>query len=846
METFLDYFEPENYNLDLTLNREKKELRGVATITGFAKSNVVKLHAVGLEIDSVFLNDQPTDFIHSNEVLSLSSSPQKLSLKIEYKTALSNDMEGAYLSTYQHDSKTETIVTTQFESHYARRAFPCVDEPAAKATFDLKIALEDYSPGDIILANTPIKSQSKNTAIFETTPRMSTYLLAFIAGKFHGKTVKNAHGVKITTYAPLNQPLDSVDFANEVAAKSLDFYDDEFGVPYPLKKCDQVALPDFEAGAMENWGLVTYRESMSLADKTATLDTKKSVALTVAHELSHQWFGDLVTMNWWDDLWLNESFASIMEYMAVDALYPEFNIWEDFFTGDCLAALKRDAYPDVQAVHQSVANVEDIANLFDGAIVYAKGARLMFMLIRQMGWENFKKGLKNYFEKYAYKNTVGDDLWNELTPFANFDVKTFMNAWISTPGYPVIANGSQKRFLLSKASGRKLESILRDSPQDDGSSAQRATTTIQDSPAPTGAGCSEARPVTTGASERVLNSSLALGSSEYPISTLLDDMSGHYLINLSEPDFNAKLANFNNLSLEQKLRLLIDRDFLMKSGEVPAASLIDLLENFKFETSPAVWSIIATIGGDLKLFVDPESESEKQLKKFVGTLVKPNLEKLGLEPKKSDSEPEIRLRNLLLALDFYAETPENLQKLAQKYSDDLKSLDSEIRSDILDAKIYLDPKILDVYLEKYQTEPNPDIKGDLLFAMTLTKDEENLKKLVSLLKKPEIIKPQNHLYLFIYLYRNFKARSDVFSWLTENWDYVKKMSGDKTIADYPRYLANMIKTDAEKSVFWGFFADKKSNPALVRTLKIAESEIDSRLALVAQNKNSVTDRLAKI
>jgi len=795
MQKLLDFFEPENYNLDIKLNRETKTLHGLATIVGLTKSNEIRLHAVNLNIESVLLGDEPVNFTHQAGILSIISEPRdgrreqdgsrRVILRITYNTALNSNMQGAYLSDYQHNGRTETIVTTQFESHYAREAFPCIDEPAAKATFDLKITLEDYAPGDIILANTPIKSQDQNVVTFETTPKMSTYLLAFVAGKFHGKTIQNQHGVKITTYAPLNQNLDSVDFANEIAAKSLDFYDDEFGIAYPLDKCDQIAIPDFEAGAMENWGLVTYRESMLLADKSATMDTKKTIALTVAHELSHQWFGDLVTMEWWDDLWLNESFASIMEYLAVDKFHPEFNIWEDFFTYDCMAALKRDAYFDVQSVCQPVENVEDIANLFDGAIVYAKGARLMLMLMRTMGWDNFKKGLQSYFQKYAYKNAIGDSLWDELTLFADFNVKDFMNAWISTPGYPVVSGESQKRFLLDGTQDNKI----------------------------------------------------------YPIVKALDDMSGHYLIQLSEDDFTAKVADFVNLSLEQKLRLLIDRSFLAKSGEVSSASLLSLLLKFKDETSPAVWTIISAVVGDLKIFVDPESEDEKRLKRFVKNLIAPNLARLGLEPKTTDSEPDNRLRITILALNYYSENQDTLTLLAAKYQDNLKNLEAETRSDILDAKIYFEPQILDTYLQKYQTEPDPDIKGDLLFSMTLSKDEGNLQKLITLLSNPNIVKPQNHCQLFVRLYRNFKARYGTFEWLISNWEYLKNICGDKSIADYPRYVANMIRTEAEKTAFWQFFEDKKSDPALVRTLKIANAEIDARLKLIESNKKAVSDQL---
>ena len=512
MERLIEYFVPEKYKLDLTIDKLAKTIGGKVLVKGEALRENVKFHAVELKIERVLVNGEKGKFKCDGKILEiLDVVPGEAEIEISYHGNLNENMEGAYLSSYEYKGHTEWIVATQFESHYAREAFPCIDEPAAKAVFELVITT---AGDDKVLANTPVKNVVKNTTYFEETPKMSTYLLAWVIGEFHGRSVKNKHGVEIATYAPLNQDIDSVDFANEVAAKALDYYDDNFGVPYPLKKLDQVALPDFEAGAMENWGLVTYRESMLLVSKNATLGTKKGVALTVTHELAHQWVGDLVTMDWWDDLWLNESFASVMEYYATDYIHPEYKIFENFFVGDALAALRRDAYSGVQSVHQEVHNPEEIATLFDPAIVYAKGARLMLMLIRVMGWEDFCKGLKDYFEKYKYKNTVGDDLWKALDKYADFDVRKLMHSFIDEPGYPVVEskNGKgnfreyvQRRFLI------------------DGEMRQ----------------------------------------SEWPIPEVLEDMSGHYILNLSEVEFEARLARFDELTLEEKLRLLIDKSLIV-------------------------------------------------------------------------------------------------------------------------------------------------------------------------------------------------------------------------------------------------------------------------------------------
>lgn len=830
MEQFLDYFIPEKYDLSLSIDKRDETLSGQLTITGHPNPNspepVIKLHATDMDLikvcynnyftDICFLGTNPAEIAHhasyEDDVLTIyniNPDPKTpVEIFIVFNRKLNHNMQGAYLSTYQHQGKTETIVATQFESHYARECFPCIDEPSAKAVFNLKIT--DYDPDDTVLSGMPIvdvswqdqvgnvhtdqksidrKTFSSRTTIFAPSPRMSTYLLAFVVGKFHSKTITNRHGTKITTYAPLNQPIDSVDFANHIASRALEFYDHEFGLPYPLPKLDQVALPDFEAGAMENWGLVTYRESMLLADQTASLPTKKSIALTVAHELSHQWFGDLVTMQWWDELWLNESFASIMEYFAVDAIHPEFKIWENFFTGDCLVALKRDAYKDVQPIHQDVNHPAEIATLFDSAIVYSKGARLMLMLIRLMGWNNFKQGIKDYFKKYQYQNTIGDHLWNCLRPYADFDPKAFMHAWITQPGFPVISEDqSMKRFLLDSS----------------------------------------------------------LKPASWPLPQLEQDMSGHYILNLKETTFAQQLASFNRLGMEEKLRLLIDRSLIVKTDLAPSASLLDLLPHFKTEDSPAIWTIIASVISDLKVFFKPDSPAETVFKNFVFSLIETKLAEIGLKTHPQDDEDRLSLRSILLALNFYAENPANLSKLASFYRNDIARLDPETRADILDAKIHTDPKIFSTYLEKYQTVADPELKLDLISAMALSKDRDNLRNLIKLLKKPDILKPQDHLHLFLFLYRNPKSRNQTFTWLTKNWDYVVSFAGDKSLDSYPRYIANSIRTPKEATAFFDFFQSKRRQPALARTLKIAQSEIHARLRLITTDTPSLHQKLRNL
>lgn len=844
MERFLDYFAPCEYQLEECIFRQEERLKGKVEITGkVLNAHFIKLHAVdfgiqeitwrpywrGHETESDNYGFMKCDFQYDNEVIKIpitsemreiikkcnadadacsadcAAFDQDIDLKIIFSTKLNRNMEGCYLSSYNHNGKGRKIVTTQFESHYAREAFPCIDEPAAKAVFDLTLIVPDYDPScDVVLANMPVIGQVNGRFDFAPTPRMSTYLLAWVIGPLQSVSSVNKNGVKVSSYCALNQPLESLLFANEVAVKSLEYYDEKFGVPYPLPKLDQVALPDFEAGAMENWGLVTYRESMMLAGPDANLELKRSIAITVTHELSHQWFGDLVTMAWWDDLWLNESFATIMEYYATDALYPELNIWPEFFTADCLMALQRDSLRGIQSVQQEVGSPAEIATLFDVAIVYAKGARLILMLMRIMGEDNFYTGLKYYFERYQYKNTTGDDLWRALQPYADFDIQKFMHAWISQPGFPALQlmrNGdqtfwSQQRFFI-------------DGTTDD---------------------------------------------SKWPLPEVKDDMSGHYLIDLGNEEFHAKLTNFVELTMEQKLRLLIDRMLLAKAGHVPSDSLLELLPKFKSESSAAVWDVIESIIANLKVFIEPGSTAEKQYKAFLRNLVSVGLADLNF-PKElttgsaaSLDSNSIELRNHLLGLSCYAEDQDILKPLAELYRPDLKTLDSELRSYILAAKLYFDEsQVFDYLLEQYQSLTDADLKADILYCLaTRSKDPAHLDTLISLLKKPETVRPQDHLFLYVYLLRNYRSRERALDWLIENWSYIESLAGDRSIEDYIEYTAGTLRTEPSVKKFYAFCDTLLGKPALTRAIETAHVELDARLALIESQSAAVAAKLAKL
>lgn len=815
MERLLQYFKPEYYNLELFVFSAKEYLQGTVRIGGKLTGNIAKFHAVDMEIKEVtfssakgknkLTSERICKYQYDGKILEialddemkkdLTKSHQPV-FTIKYETKLNHNMQGCYVSTYQFNGETQKLITTQFESHYAREIFPCIDEPAAKAVFNLALITPDRRPTDVVLANTELIKQDENRFEFAATPPMSTYLLAWVIGPLKCVSGVNQHNVKVTSYAALNQATSSLEFANEVAMRALDYYEDKFGVPYPLTKLDQVALPDFEAGAMENWGLVTYRESCMLAEPNASVDTKQSVAVTVTHELSHQWFGDLVTMNWWDDLWLNESFASIMEYYATDALYPEFHVWQDFYTGDCVAALRRDCLPGVQAVQQEVHDPAEIATLFDGAIVYAKGARLVLMLITLMGEENFYKGLRDYFRDFKYRNTVGDDLWSKLQPYADFEIKDFMYAWISQPGYPALQeahNGNQTWWAQQR--------LLVDGTTDD---------------------------------------------TKWPLPEVRDDMSGHYLIDLGAEGLARKLDHIDELTDEQKLRLLIDQTLLAKAGVASSAPLLELLTKFT-DAEAAVWSILFDVMNDLKIFFPADSEASDNYRKFLRQLIHDRAREVGMKGSVSDDSNRKRLRNILATIARASRDEENIDQLASQYHPDLSSINIELRSNILIAKVIVtEDEVFSYLLEKYQTENDPELKDDLLCTITSVRHEPNIKTVLKLLDQPEIVRPQDHLFLYIYLLRNTKTRLAALEWLYQHWDYVEQLTGEKSLEDYLRCTANYINTRAEADEFYRFFDQYRDNPILKRTLAMAKVGIESKLNLIAKESAPVCNKLKEM
>lgn len=439
----------ESYDLFLDVDFRNLRFDGRVKIRLESETDT-KLNSVELEILEVDANGRPVKFNLEGEDLTVRTGKFAGELDIKYRGSISDKLVGLYKAAYDGGY----VASTQFEAVSARRLLPCLDHPAYKADFKVTVRTDSDTS---VISNMPPSSVKvdgpRKTVEFPKTPRMSTYLLYLGIGKFE-EVKERFNGVDYIV-ATVPGKSSGAKFPLDVAKDSVKFFESYFGSNYNLPKLHLIAVPEFAAGAMENWGAITFREIALLVDKDSSIRVKKQVAEVIAHEISHQWFGDLVTMKWWDDLWLNESFATFMAYKATDSMFPRWVVWQDFVHGETAGALGRDSLANTHPIEVKVNSPSEIEEIFDD-ISYGKGASIIRMIEAYAGEDRFMRGVRSYLEKYKFSNAAGSDLWNEIDHASKTRVKAIMTEWIRRPGYPVLsvkAEGKklrirQQRFLL--------------------------------------------------------------------------------------------------------------------------------------------------------------------------------------------------------------------------------------------------------------------------------------------------------------------------------------------------------------------------------------------------------------
>ncbi|WP_444810922.1 M1 family metallopeptidase, partial [Streptococcus canis] len=760
-----------------------------------------------------------------------------MTLVIEFSGHITDNMTGIYPSYYTKDGEKKEVISTQFESHFAREAFPCIDEPHAKATFDLSLTF-DQEAGDIALSNMPEinveRRQETGLWTFDTTPRMSSYLLAFALGNLHGKTVKSKRGTTVGAYATTAHPLSSLDFSLDIAVRVIDFYEDYFGVHYPIPQSLNLALPDFSSGAMENWGLITYREIYLLVDENSTAQSRQQVALVVAHEIAHQWFGNLVTMKWWDDLWLNESFANMMEYVSIDAIEPSWKIFEDFQTGGVPLALKRDATDGVQSVHVDVSHPDEINTLFDPAIVYAKGSRLMHMLRRWIGDRDFAAGLRLYFEKHQYRNTIGRDLWNALSDASGKDVAAFMDAWLEQPGYPVLTARlendqlilSQKQFFIGEAKDQgRLWPIPLNSNW-------------------------KGLPETLTEAEMVIPNFSQLAAENEGALRFNTENTAHYITDYQGPLLAALVTELAHLDNTSALQVIQERRLLADSGLISYAELVDLIAQLDDSKSYMVAEAVQQVVSGLKRFVDEGSLAEKSFNRLVTTIYQEDFNQHGFEKKADESDEDEMVRQVALGRLWLAENPaiiDGLRAIFETYTDNIASIPAAVRRLVLanQMKHFETDSLVDTYFDTYVATTDNNLRNDLTVALGQTSQSATLKRILVSLKDKDIIKPQDLSFWYNVLLGQSFTQETIWEWARENWEWIKAaLGGDMSFDKFVIYPAANFKTQERLNEYKAFFEPKLDDMAISRNIAMGINEIEARVALITKEKAAVLEALS--
>ena len=824
IRNLIDYFIPENYRLHLDISKSQRRFNGTVTVTGKPVANEMRLHSRKLEIIKVSTGDQKLNWRLEDDELIIDGKHSNITVEFAGKIS-ETAMNGLYLCRYEQFGQKKELFATQFESHYARECFPCVDEPAAKATFDISIKSDD--PSDtIVLSNMPGKKLGDRW-VFDTTPRMSTYLVAFVGGELNKKSTITKNGVEVSVYASPAQPVSSLDYALNVAKKSVEYYEEYFGVKYPLPKLDNVALPDFSAGAMENWGLITYREAAMLAGDSSAENSREYVATVIAHEISHQWFGNLVTMKWWNDLWLNESFASLMENDCVDNIYPEYNIWEDFETSDVISALKRDCITGVQSVQQEVSTPDEIATLFDGAIVYAKGQRLMRMLRAVIGNDAFRSGLTNYFNNYQFSNTTADNLWHELSSASNADVKALMDPWLTRPNYPLLSVG---------LNGGQL-TVEQSEFHSDGSSDPAKIW-----PTPLFSNVVELPELLTEKSITV-----QLDNPEQVVQLNINNL-GHYVVKYDNKLLCRLANNFSELSVVDKISLLYSSLLLSQAGQQDINHTIALLRSCRNEQNQAVLSIASNLVGALVSLTEPDSDEQKLIEKLAGEIFDKPFNRLFTD----NSELSINDRkslSVVLHQSVFSKNQQAIDYCQQQYQSchgDFNSIAGDVRPTILSSIIVNgDINTFNSIWHTCVATQNADLRLDCINALTSARQPEIINAILSRLTDTSMVRPQETMYFVAWLLSNRYARKQTWQWLRDNWSWILDVfGGDMSYVDYVQFAGNSLRTESELVEFNQFFTKAiETSPALKRSVDMGSNSISNRIKWINRNRPLLNELL---
>ena len=841
---------PVSYRLTLEPDLEKFTFEGKETIEieVVEPTASITLNAIELEIQSCRLTagkgdsitPTGTTFDEAAETATFEFQDPipagSASLGIEFTGELNDRLRGFYRSRYTDvDGIERYLATAQFEATDARRSFPCWDEPSAKATFDVTLVV----PSELeAVSNMPVASATKvrpgvKSIRYDETPVMSTYLLYFVVGDLTSIEQEAEGGTLVRVWATRGKE-EQCRFALEVSVDLLAYFNEYFDIPYPLPKLDHLAIPDFAAGAMENWGAITYREIALLVDPdNSSVSARQRVAGIISHEMAHMWFGNLVTMQWWDDLWLNESFASWMGDKAVDKLFPDWEVWTQFVSNDTNRGLSLDGLKSSHPIEQAVNNPAEIGELFD-AISYSKGASILRMLEDFLQEEFFRKGLRRYLKKHEYANARTEDLWAALAEASGQPVGAIMDTWTKQTGYPaldvdvarqddgVAVTLEQKRF--------KYEDILGD--QEGDASTWQVPVRISTA--------SDARAATELMEEATTTVSAGSTADWVKVNPL---QTGFFRVKYPAEELERLQAPVKDLVLDPADRLGIQNDAyaLARAGHIPATQFLEIAQAYVNETDATVCGDLATNLGAIDVLLWGEA-SYSGFQAFGRRIFQPIGGRTGWDPHDGEREMDALLRSTALSqLSGYGDEAALREGQARfaKYVDDRGSVAADIRGVVFAAAARMgDRSTYDTIWELHKGSDLPEEKIRLLMSLGSFEQPELLAETLDRSLSDEV-RVHDTINVVHSVAGNRFGRDQAWEFLKDNWAEIDRRYGEGGFALMQLVsFTSAFTTEEKREDIERFFRDHPA-PAAERTIRQSLERIGINVAWLDRNRDEL-------
>ncbi|MFN8018977.1 MAG: M1 family metallopeptidase [Acidimicrobiales bacterium] len=781
---------PSHYELELAPDLEAATFTGTEVVTLVVTEPVAELilHALDLDIHEAWVErdghrvDAVATFDRATETVTLdlgrTIEPGPWALHASFTGELNDKLVGFYRSTFtDDDGATRTLACTQFESTHARRAFPCWDEPAFKATFAVRLVVDDglFAVSNAMETAVDPLPDGRKRVHFAPTMHMSTYLVAFVIGPLEASEVVDVDGVPLRVIAPPGKA-DLTPFALEIGAFSLRFLADWYAIPYPGDKLDLIAIPDFAFGAMENLGCVTFRETALLLDEArSTQGELQRVADVVAHEIAHMWFGDLVTMGWWNGIWLNEAFATFMEMLTTDAFRPEWKRWVDFGLARS-AAFDTDSLTTTRPIEYEVRTAAEAEGMFD-VLTYEKGASVVRMLQQYLGEDRFQAGIRQYLATHQYANTETTDLWDAIEAATGEPVRQMMDSWIYRAGHPVVS-------IARSADGRTLE-LAQDRfsfAPDPASGATLPPAEVRSVPVVLRVGNDQGTEL-----HRVL---LDAERAEVPLDRAPTwivgnhEGNGFYRVELSDQELaTVAAAAPTSLSPLERYGLVEDEWALLLAGRGSVARLLGLVRSLGADEDLSVWQrVVGALGGLHRAAGD---DARPALEAWVRALVGPALVRLGDAARPGEDDRTSALRATLF--DALARLGDDKARQAQAAAhfaalgEDPAALDA----DLADAVVRVVAATADqaTWDELRRRAASARTAQDRLRhqgALADAADPERVLAFCALCLTDEV-RSQDALFLLRRALANRHAAPQVWAFVTGHWDEITTRFPSSTV-----------------------------------------------------------------